>query len=258
VIFYGCVGKDNSEKVLNDLKSYGFETNLVKISEKNNTGNVIVVTNKNGENAIYLYMGANQELNIKDIPNDIFSEVDAIYTDTGNDLDFDYALIKKANLHNLPIFFDVPNKHKDFDKTKKHKIDFFMPNRHEASALVDFPIDSIESAENACFKIREFIDGNILITLDKDGAVLLHKDKLEAIHYPVEVLLAEDSTAAGDIFRGTFTSEIINGSNISGAIAKGYKFASISILVKGVEEKMKRVSNISRSGFFEGSDIIRK
>ncbi|MGL5540201.1 MAG: carbohydrate kinase family protein [Erysipelotrichaceae bacterium] len=72
------------------------------------------------------------------------------------------------------------------------------PNRHEASALCGFPVETIEDVRRAGRYFQGLGVANIFISLDKDGVYYLTKEKEGTIQgSPVEVL---NVTGAGDAF----------------------------------------------------------
>jgi len=241
VHFFGRVGKDSlGELAISHLQSFGVNTESVKSQEDQRTGLISVITDQNAESGIILFSGANKSIvkNEIDLLQNEIDNYDFIYTATNLAPESLYTLIDIANTKQIPIFIDFPNQHKVIDLTRISAANFIMPNREETQLILDVTLNSIEDAKNAIKQLRAKLKNNILITLDKDGCLILERDRDEPTHFRTEVTEAVDATASGDIFRAVFASTIIQTKDIDTSIRRALKAATESTKIKGVDNTL--------------------
>ncbi len=245
VFLFGKIGSDqNGSIALETIKDkYNLNPDFIYNVKNSSTGQLVVITNNNGKSSITIQFGANKLVNEEDIDHisKYLSGFDMVYSATNLTLPLLYKLVDKCNNFKVPIFIDVPNQQKEIDLKKLNNTTFIAPNRQEAELLLGIEIQSVEDAKSACIQIRENFIGNIIITLDEDGCVVLEKEKLEVDYYAASKQTTVDSTGAGDIFRAVFVSEYLNTSNISRSIQKAQLIASKSVKIKGVENTINNL-----------------
>lgn len=239
VYMFGCVGKEvDGERAVADLKKYGIKPTYVTSTDKNKTGEVIVVTGKQGDSAIILYLGANENSNLNTVKN--LAQFDFVYAATSMTLLNLYELIRRCNKEKVGIFLDFPNRQKEFDKKYLKTVDFVVPNRQEAGLLLNSKIITIADALEAASALKKFTDGNVIITLDSDGCVVLDKNLNGPIHIETRQIDVVDTTASGDIFRGIFLSEYLESKDLISSAKKAVKTATESCKVSGVDNSIKQ------------------
>ncbi|MFQ5493535.1 MAG: PfkB family carbohydrate kinase [Candidatus Dojkabacteria bacterium] len=101
-------------------------------------------------------------------------------------------------------------------------------------------IQTLADAESAVEELSSFTNGNVIITLDRDGAIAkMRGEKL--IHSPTTPIDTGDSTGAGDIFRGIFISEFANSNNTTKSLKKAVEMGTRSVSIKGVDDSVKDI-----------------
>lgn len=240
VSIFGVVGADNNGKQsISDLEKYGIDTKLVYTTSEAPTGEVLVLTNKDGQSAIVLNLNAINFFDESKLQN--FSDYEYLYMATSMKLDQIYKMIDRANKDNVKVFLDFPNQQKEFDKEKLKTVDFVVPNRQEAELLLDVKIANTDEALEAVAKLKSFTDGIAIITLDTDGCVIFDK---EPKHYPTEAIIAVDETGSGDIFRGVFLSEYIKTNDVDQSIKKALQLATESVKRQGVNISIEEIKKL--------------
>lgn len=246
VYIFGRVGEDSFGETAKQVieQKYNLHTKYLSTVFNQKTGQLVVITDTTGQSSITLNFGVNKLIDESYLPHisPNFPEFDTIYCATNLPLNLLYSLINQADKVNVPVFIDVPNQHKEIDLSKLNGATFLAPNRQEAELLTDIKIENIEDAKKACNKIREKFFGNIIITLDKDGCIVLEEGKISADVYPVSPKREIDSTGAGDIFRGIFVSEYLKSQDIPKSILKAQRVASESVLIKGVNNTIESLN----------------
>lgn len=243
VAYYGVVGADiEANQVIEKMSDYGinpFPSREASLP----TGKIAVITPKSGKSSIILSAGANQLLSTSMI-NALEAKLtghDCIYTSTALPLESLYTLVATCRKLSIPIFLDIPNQQTELDLGKITSVDFFMPNRQEAALLVGKPINTLDDARVAAKSLREKILGNIIITLDKDGCLVLARDTIEPQHYPAKNVVAIDETGAGDIFRGALVHKYLETIDLEVSIKYALDLATNSVLVKGVDASIDSI-----------------
>lgn len=241
VTYCGKVGNDDQSQIaLSILKAWGFKT-AVQMSGELPIGKIVVVTPQSGKSAIILLKGANATLSMLDIGSVLTDNhaFQAVYTGTNLELSPLYSMVEKCKKLDLPIFLDIPNQQQELDLEKLSTVDFFMPNRQEAELVLGSTIDSLEAAKDVILQLRKVLTGNILITLDKDGCLLLERGKSQPIHFQTKQITSVDETGAGDIFRGVFVHALLSSKNIEHSVSVALEKATASVLERGVDASIK-------------------
>lgn len=245
VSFIGRVGDDNlAEIVLKDLKDKGIDTSHIKKLPNFPTGTLAVQTNEEGNSSVTLFFGANKAFTEEDLVHfrAVVKDYDLVYAATNLPLDYLYQVVDICSKSNVLTFIDVPNQHKDIDLTKLKGATFIAPNREEAGLLLNTTIITTEDAHSVINQIAEKIKTNVIITLDKDGAVFIRKDEAAPVRIPAKQVDVVDSTAAGDIFRAVFVSEYLKSKNTESSLKVALETATESTRYKGVNNTIAKLS----------------
>ncbi len=229
------IGPDNDgQKALSWLKKNQFQTKFIQTTTKANTGQVIVLTNQKGRSAITVYLGAGNYIQ----PLDNLAQFDAFYLDTSIPLKTLYTLLQKKTAAK-PCLVDFPNKHHQFKHSMLQYVTFTMPNRYEAEQLTDTSINSIEQAFQAAEKLKKFTPHSVIITLDKDGCVVLNEQIKQ--HVPALKNKVVDTTGAGDIFRGTFFNQYLATNEIMTSLKFATQAAGFSVSIQSMDQSIQQV-----------------
>lgn len=241
VTFFARIGMESRVALETAFADYAISTERVS-PVKTITGEITVITETSGSSAMALFRGANDKVTIEDIEilDKDLAEFDLVYVTTHLAAPLLSALVALCR-DKTKVFIDFPNRQAEINLKHITTADFIAPNRQETELMLDTKIDSIKSAFEALQKIRKHFSGNILITLDADGCVLLQKDSGQPEHFATEAVTASDSAAAGDIFRAAFVSELLKSKKIAVAISKALRLATASVKIKGVNDTINNL-----------------
>ncbi len=243
VSMFGVVGEDSDGKrAIKDFEKYRIDSSLVYATPKAPTGQVLVLTNKEGQSGFVVYLSANNYFELSRLES--FFGYDYVYVATSMRLPELYKLIDRANTEGIKMFLDIPSQQKELDKTKLKTVEFVVPNRQEAEKLLGVRIETIEGALNAVRKLKSYTDGNAIITLDKDGCVVFGKDWGESKHFPTKNTQVVDETGSGDIFRGAVLARYLKTRDLEKAIKRALEIATVSIGIKGVDNSIKHCQTL--------------
>ncbi|HJF53197.1 MAG TPA: ribokinase [Butyricicoccus pullicaecorum] len=217
----GMIGEDGSV-FLDACQEYGIHADYIRTVDAR-TGHAIIQIDKNAQNCILLYGGANQALTEAYVDEVIsqFDQGDILLLQNEVNLlpyivDRGYAQGMKIVLNPSP--FD--DKLKAVDMTK---ISLFLLNEIEGYQLTgcrepDAIIDSIR---------ERFPHAAVVLTLGSDGAV--YADQSCKHFQPIFPVKAVDTTAAGDTFTGYFIAGLAQGMEIPDILRMSAKASSIAV-----------------------------
>lgn len=217
----GMIGEDGGV-FLDACREYGIHADYIRTVDAR-TGHAIIQIDKNAQNCILLYGGANQALTEAYVDEVIsqFDKGDILLLQNEVNLmpyivDRGYAQGMKIVLNPSP--FD--DKLKAVDMTK---ISLFLLNEIEGYQLTgcrepDAIIDSIR---------ERFPHAAVVLTLGSDGAV--YADQSCKHFQPIFPVKAVDTTAAGDTFTGYFIAGLAQGMEIPDILRMSAKASSIAV-----------------------------
>lgn len=217
----GMIGADGGV-FLDACREYGIHADYIRTVDAR-TGHAIIQIDKNAQNCILLYGGANQALTEAYVDEVIsqFDKGDILLLQNEVNLlpyivDRGYAQGMKIVLNPSP--FD--DKLKAVDMTK---ISLFLLNEIEGYQLTgcrepDAIIDSIR---------ERFPHAAVVLTLGSDGAV--YADQSCKHFQPIFPVKAVDTTAAGDTFTGYFIAGLAQGMEIPDILRMSAKASSIAV-----------------------------
>lgn len=237
VFHAGCVGGDG-DSLIERLNENNVDTRFVRKCDIP-SGHAIIQVDKNGQNSILLFGGANKQIGEAQIDAVLseFKAGDRLFLQ--NEINNVDKIISAANEQGMEIVFNPSPFGKEILSYPLDKISWFVVNETEAQELTG------ESEPDRILSVfsEKYPSAKILLTLGSAGSVCMADGKKysQAI-FNVPVV---DTTAAGDTFLGYFFALIdthgIDGSlkyaSAASAIAVSRIGASPSIpLLQEVEE----------------------
>lgn len=173
-IFVGRIGNDKyGSDALELYNRYGISTGMIKADTGIHTGISVILIDKDGQNSIMVVPGANFNLSREDI-------------DSALDVIRDSYIVG----FQLESNFDI------------------KPNEHEAAILSGIKVTDVERAEKAGRWFRDRGVDTAIITLGKNGSVMVTGDKTQ--HFETPDLKPVDTTGTGDCFSGALMCDLSN------------------------------------------------
>lgn len=217
----GMIGADGGV-FLDACREYGIHADYIRTVDAR-TGHAIIQIDKNAQNCILLYGGANQALTEAYVDEVIsqFDKGDILLLQNEVNLlpyivDRGYAQGMKIVLNPSP--FD--DKLKAVDMTK---ISLFLLNEIEG-----YQLTGCREPDAIINSIRErFPHAAVVLTLGSDGAV--YADQSCKHFQPIFPVKAVDTTAAGDTFTGYFIAGLAQGMEIPDILRMSAKASSIAV-----------------------------
>ena len=218
VLFCTLVGNDNHGVRLRKLYSdCNIDPRFITIDSSAQTGLAVVMVEKNGNNRITVYPGANFKLCERDIDDAVEAIPDAILTqfEIGEDIVLHTA--KRAKAMGIPLFIDAGPARRNYPIEKLEKIEILSPNENETEMLTGIRPADVESCLRASAALYNRAEIKYVVLKLGERGCFVYDGKYCDIVMPYDVE-AIDTTAAGDAFTSALTYRYMtNGKNISDA-----------------------------------------
>ncbi len=238
VAMFGCVGGDsNGEKMLDNLKSVGVNTEYIKVLDNVPTG-IAMITVAEDDNTIVVVPGANGKVDKEYIDSikDVLETYDMIVLQHEIPLETVHYIIEFCAEKNIPVVLN-PAPAAQVPMNIIEKVTYLTPNEHEASIIFG---DS-QTTEELLRKYPE----KLVITQGSRGVSTALKSG-EILTVPPRPAHVVDTTGAGDTLNGAFSVEVCNGIDIKNALVFANTAASLSIEKFGAQAGMPTREEVNK------------
>ena len=221
----GMIGEDG-QPFLDACKEYGVDSRYIR-QVQGKSGHAIIQIDKNAQNSILLFGGANQMLTegyVDEVLAD-FAEGDILLLQ--NEVNMLPYIVDKAYEKGMQIALNPSPYNEKLTEVDMTKISLFLLNEVEGGQITGLTDPDTILAE----MLRLFPHARIVLTLGKDGAV--YADREQKHFQPIFPVKAVDTTAAGDTFTGYFLAGLAEGLPIPEVLRMSAKASSIAVSREG-------------------------
>ena len=217
----GMIGEDG-QPFLDACKEFGVHAEYIRQIDTK-SGHAIIQIDKNAQNSILLYGGANQQLTSE--------YIDTVLADFGaedilllqNEVNMLPYIVTRAYEKGMTIALNPSPFNEKLHAVDMGKISIFLLNEVEG-----FQITGLKNPDDIIAKLLEmYPQSKIVLTLGQDGAV--YADQEQKHFQPVFKVNAVDTTAAGDTFTGYFLAGLCEGLPIPEVLKMSAKASSIAV-----------------------------
>lgn len=236
-VLHGAVIGENGGLLLNALQDAGVETTRIQQS-KESCGHAIIQVDKNGQNCILLFAGANHSLTrryIEEFLQDAQKDDILLLQNETNGLEIAFEV---AHQKQMQIAFNPSPYHEDIKKLPLSYVSWWFCNEIEGAAL--FGSDSPE--EIAKNFLQLYPKSNLILTLGKEGSMFINAEC--CIEQPIYPVKAVDTTAAGDTFTGYFLAALTREFPIASAMELAAKASSVTVSRLGASSSIPYLKEI--------------
>ena len=217
----GMIG-DEGGILLDACRENGVNTDFIRKID-GPSGHTIIQVDRNGQNCILLYGGANRSMTREFVDQvlDSFEERDMILLQNEiNELDY---IIDRAYEKGMMIVLNPSPYDSALDSCDLSKVSMFLVNEIEG-----YQITGEREPEGILAKIREIYPGaRVVLTLGGEGSV--YQDETGIYRQGIYRVKAVDTTAAGDTFTGYFISSVIDGMPVQEGLDMAAKASAIAV-----------------------------
>ncbi len=225
-IYHGGLIGNDGQAFIDACKEYGVNHDYIRTID-GPTGHTIIQVDKNAQNCILLYGGANQMLTESYVDEVLagFEKGDILLLQ--NEVNLLPYIVDKAYEKGMQIALNPSPFNEKLNAVDMTKISIFLLNEVEGGQIT-----GLTDPDEVLAKMREmFPHAKIVLTLGKDGAKYAEGDKV--YYQPIFKVQAVDTTAAGDTFTGYFLAGLISGMEIPEILKMSAKASSIAVTREG-------------------------
>ena len=234
----GLIGEEG-DILLKTCREGGVNSEYIrKIKEK--SGHTIIQVDKDGQNCILLYGGANQSITREYVDEVLshFEKGDILLLQNEINL-LDY-IIGQAYERGMMIILNPSPYNEKLDSCDFKKISMLLLNEVEGAQVT-----GEKDEKKILARLKElYPDMQVVLTLGKDGSVYQYKDQVyrQGI-FPVQ---AVDTTAAGDTFTGYFISSILEEMPVAEGLKLAAKASAIAVSREGATASIPTKAEVER------------
>ncbi|MBE5935604.1 MAG: ribokinase [Lachnospiraceae bacterium] len=226
----GMIGKDG-QVFIDACKEHGVNSDYIRFID-GKTGHTIIQVDKNAQNSILLFGGANQRLTTEYVDEVLehFEKGDILLLQ--NEVNLLPYIVDEAYKKEMVIALNPSPFNEALNEVDLTKVSIFLLNEVEGGQIT-----GLSDPDEILTCMREkFPNAKIVLTLGKDGAKYAEGDKV--YHQPIYKVKAVDTTAAGDTFTGYFLAGMIDGMDVKDILNMSAKASSIAVTREGAVQSI--------------------
>ena len=192
------------------------------IGKETNSPYAVITTDKNGDNRVCVYHGA--ELDEKDVDGFVgeIKTADILLINNEVPISVNEKAVKIAKENGVKVVLN-PAPARKYDKEFLGKIDLFTPNEHETVGLEDYQ--------------------NVIVTLGEKGCLIKWTGEIISA---VQIKNVVDTTGAGDTFNGVLAAYITEKSDIRASCKKANTASAIKVQRKYILDSIPTREEIEK------------
>lgn len=196
------------------------------------TGHAIIQVQKDGENCIVLYGGANQTITPADARAVLAHFKEGDYLLLQNEISSIPAIMRIAARRKMKIVFNPAPMSRQVRRYPLSLVDIFVVNEIEGAELT-----GAKGAQRIIAAMRRrYPQAMLILTLGARGAICAHASG--SLQVPGFKVKAMDTTAAGDAFIGYFLAAYTQSANAGKALQIACKAAAICVTRPGAADSI--------------------
>jgi ribokinase len=242
--FFGSLGKDIfAEKIKASLTRCGVTINHIQDSPLP-TGCATICVDREGENMIVVASGANTETRSQDVGEDFLTPHTTLLTQCEVPCEETWHLIKRAKEKGGRTLLNLAPARKVPVETLAH-LDYLIMNEMEVTILALHLGFREISPTLAAREIAKTHSITCIVTLGKRGAFAASPQ--EEWKVPALSIDVVDTTAAGDVFSGTFAARLDAGDSLKEALQYAAVASGLSCTKLGAQTSLPTQGEISEA-----------
>jgi len=237
VTFVAKVGDDAyGQAAISSYEAEGIVTTHVTTAPGVASGVALILIDAEGENSIAVASGANSKLAPSDI--DAAAEVIAAADIVLVQLEIPLATVRRvveiASGAGRPVILN-PAPACTLDDDLLRQLSLITPNESEASLLTGLDVKDTGIAATAAAQLIGRGAAAAIVTLGKEGSLVLDSGSPTPQHVPSHTVTAIDTVAAGDVFNGALAVALAEGRSLTDAAAFATAAAAIAVTREGAQ-----------------------
>lgn len=224
----GAIGMDG-RFLLERMEEAGVHTEMVSVLAEVRSGNAIIQNDRDGDNCIILYGGANQAITRKQV-EEVIARFDAgDYIILQNEINELAYIMEKAHERGMKVILNPSPMDEKISALPLNDVDYFLLNEVEAEQILNTEETAGEVLADKL--VERFPGAAIVLTLGSRGSI--YADGSRKIRQQAYRVKAVDTTAAGDTFTGYFIAGIAAGEPAERAMEMAARASAIAVTRAG-------------------------
>jgi ribokinase len=225
------------------LADNGVKNDTVGMKKGEYPGIAFVGVNKNTDNQLYVYSGANKKVTPEFIDEN-WGKISSCHIFLLQfEIPYETNLYVAKKLHGLgKIVILDPAPAVGFTHEIFKYVDYATPNEVELGQIVGMKVESHEDFRAAGEKLLAMGTGTIIAKAGKKGAYIIKQG--EMTHYPPIDVVPVDPTAAGDSFNAGFAYGLSRGLSEAGCAALANGVAGLAVTKVGAQSGMPTLDEL--------------
>ena len=215
----------------------GIDAQHVDVVPGTSSGVAPIFVDSSAENRILIVKGANAHLMPSDVDRaaEDLKKCRLIILQLEIPLETVYHALEFGAQHGIETLLNPAPAVANFDLEKCRKATFLVPNETELATLTGMPTQTKEQVVQAAHAIIARGIKTIIVTLGKNGAMLVTQDRSE--HIPCfEQVKALDTTGAGDAFIGSFAHFYVHSDDLAFSLQQATLYAADAVTKAGTQK----------------------
>jgi ribokinase len=236
---FGKVGK-NGKWLIDLLRHNNVQSDSIILSCREKTGHAIIQVDKEGNNAIFLYAGANKRINRYEADSFLSEMKSEDMLLLQNELNYIPYAINKAGEKGAFICFNPAPMEKQILEYPLEKVAMLVINQTEGRDLT-----GKKDKENICTALLEkYSSLKIVLTLGEKG--VFYMDKNSRYQIKGKKVKVVDTTAAGDTFIGYLCACLQRNMSMKKSLALAVRAASRSVPKRGASVSIPLLKEVMK------------
>lgn len=237
----GAVGKADGKILTEVLERNNVNIDFIKEYEDTSTGHAIIQVNREGQNCILLYGGANQMIVREDVDNTLENFAKGDFLILQNEINLLDYIMEEAHKKGLIIVLNPSPMDSRIYSLPLNYVDYFMLNEVEAADICG------EAEDGKLLETlgEKYPGAKIVLTLGERG--VRYKDGSTILEHGIYKVTPVDTTAAGDTFTGFFIGSLVQGHDAKEALQLASLASAISVSRKGAEASIPYMEEVKNS-----------
>ena len=247
VIHVGCVGHRDGDMLVENLRCN--HVNIGHIARLGTpSGHAVIQVDANGENAIFLFTGANYEFTPEMIDKALLDAVPGDFVLFQNEINNLRLIMEKAAAAKLRLCFNfAPFDPEAAANLPLQLLSFLIINESEGAGLTD----CVEPEAILEILSERYPHTTVILTLGAEG-VIASREK-ELIKVPALAAEVRDTTAAGDTFAGYFLAACLRDESLRRCCEEACLAAAIAVSRPGATDSIPYRHELKSKGTVKNS-----
>ena len=237
VFHVGGIGQADASQ-LNVMQEAGVDISAVTLHPSTASGHAIIQVNKDAENAIILYPGANHSLSPEQIKSALTNATKDDWVLLQNETNCIADIIDIAHDAGIKVAFNPAPMTDDVKALPLDKVAILIVNEVEAMQLTGAAtIDDAKAKLTADYPAL-----TVILTLGKSGAIGMQQGELT--HVSAFLVETKDTTAAGDTFIGYLLAMLHKGQSLKHAMLHASAASALAVTRVGAVPSIPQLAEV--------------